>query len=110
MGQLRTENKRLNEALAETSALRERITSLEVLVEELDATKGRLGQLQAAHERTQREHASMSTMVVRLEDKLRQVGRGWEGVGGRVLRGCECAFGECVGMVWVGGCDVGADM
>lgn len=83
VGQLRTENKRLNEALAETASLRERLGVLEATVEELEATRSSLGQLQGAHERTQREHASMSVMVARLEDKLRQVHIGlcvWCGV------------------------------
>lgn len=73
IGQLRTENKRLNEALSDAAALQERLAAAEAAVEAGEAAQARVAQLQGANERLQREHASVNGMVARLEEKLRQV-------------------------------------
>lgn len=74
IGQLRTENKRLNEALADSAVLQERLAAAEAAVEAGQAVQARVAQLQGVNERLQREHASVNGMVARLEAKLRQVG------------------------------------
>lgn len=73
VGQLRTENKRLNEALGDVAALQERLAAAEAAVEVGEAAQARASQLQGTNERLQREHASVNGMVARLEEKLRQV-------------------------------------